>query len=82
MEILKSSPFGKLKRKKYQILDVLQFSGFMPQAIEWLHGMNQETRAYLTKNYHLIKRGYEVEGLNILIMDLDDLNWFQRIQCF
>jgi hypothetical protein len=71
MEALKSSPFGKLKRKKYQILEVLQFSGFMPQAIKWLHGMNQETRAFLANNYLMIKRGYEVEGFNILIMNFD-----------
>ena len=54
MEDLKISPFGKLKHKKYQILEALEYSAFMPQATDWLHGLNQETRAFLSKNYLMI----------------------------
>jgi hypothetical protein len=54
MEDLNTSPFGKLKHKKYQILEALQYSGFMPQSTDWLHGVNHETRAFLSKNYLMI----------------------------
>jgi hypothetical protein len=54
MEEFRSSPFGKLKHKKYQILEALQYSGFMPLATEWLHGFNHETRAFLSKYYLII----------------------------
>ena len=70
MEVIRCSPFGKLKHRKHQILEALQFSGFMPQVTEWLHGLNHETRAFLSKHYLMILRGYDLEELQILTLDL------------
>ena len=49
MEVIRRSPFGKLKYKKYLILEALQFSGRMPKAIQWLYELNKETRAFLSR---------------------------------
>ena len=39
--------------------------------------MNQESRAFSSKNYHLIKRDYELEGLQILTLNLTYESSFQ-----
>ena len=82
MEVFKCSPFGKLKHRKYLISEVLQYSGFIPQATQWLHVMNQESRAFLSKNYNLIQRDYDLEGLQILTLNLTYESSFQSYLCF
>lgn len=77
-----SSPFGKLKHKKYQILEALQFSGSLPQVTQWLYGLNQETRNFLSKYYIMIQRSYEVEGLNILTLNINKEEMFQSFLNF
>jgi hypothetical protein len=71
MEVIRRSPFGKFRYKKYVILEALQFSGRMPKAIQWLYELNKETRAFLSKEYLMIERGYEVEGIvEILTLEI------------
>ena len=74
MEAFKRSPFGKLKYKRFQMLEVLQYAGFMPDVTDWLHGLNHETRTFLSKYYLMIYRAYqsERERTNILKLDLND----------
>ena len=82
MEIFRSSPFGKLKHKRFQILEALQFVGFMPEVTDWLHGLNKETRTFLSKYYLMIYRAYYSERTNILTLELNGKETFQSYLYF
>lgn len=59
------SPFGKLKHRKYLILEMLQHAYSIDDALNFLWSSNRETREYIKKQYLTVKRGYILEGLII-----------------
>ncbi len=63
-EYLYSSAFGKLKNKKYQIIEVLQSLKYT-YALNFLFKTNKESRQFLIYNFNTIERDFTNQGLII-----------------
>ncbi len=63
VEDLYKSAFGKLRYKKFQIIEVLQSLGYYTSAQNFLLKVNKESRQFLIKNFNTIERDFTNKGL-------------------
>ncbi len=56
------SPFGKVKGKKYVIIEMLMFVKYI-HALKFLWKINKEGKHFLIKQYDQIENGFANEGL-------------------
>jgi hypothetical protein len=55
-------PFRQLRNDIYLTLDIMMYVE-RSQALEFMHGVNKETRIFLCQHYISIKNGFINEGL-------------------